>query len=142
MTNPENKPRRRSSSFALNELPTEVVYMIVRHLDGYSMKNLRRSCSRMLYILDDFMASNGMVEPVWKRKGPMKWEMQGFKWRFSNHQNHSDWILSDDPPIGQHMITCPFLKGDLKQYRERPAPLPAMAQGTQVKNYKITYDEW
>ena len=135
-------PLPRRDSFPLNELPTEVVHMIARRLDGYSMKSLRRSCSRMFHIMDDFIISRGMVEPVWARQGTMRWRIVDFKWRFSNHMDHSEWVPSSDPPIGEHMRTCLFMKGDLKQYRERPAPLPAMAQGTQVKNYKITYDEW
>ena len=66
---PLPRPGRYSKvePFSLNQLPTEILHTIIRHLDAYSLKNLRKTSSRLYEIVDDFIGDHGMVEPVWKR---------------------------------------------------------------------------
>ena len=88
------------------------------------------------------------MEPVWKKtvtevdgKFKSNWRIDEFTWNFSSYTDLKEWIISDEPHLGKHLSNCSFLKRDRKPYHLlRPAPLPAMAQGTQVKNYRITYD--
>lgn len=59
----------------------------------------------------------------------------------SNHTFIERWEMSDEPSLGEHLRSCRiFAQSKVSYQNDRPRALPAMAQGTQLKNY--TYFYW
>ena len=79
---PLPRPSRYSKvePFSLNQLPTEVLHNIIKNLDAYSLKSLRKTSLRLHDIVDDFIDDHGMVEPVWKRIRKGLFHVDSYAW--------------------------------------------------------------
>ena len=59
---------------------------------------------------------------------------------WSNHTYIERWEMSDEPSLGEHLRSCRiFAQSKVSYQNDRPRALPAMAQGTQLKNYTYLY---
>ena len=55
------------SSISLEILPPEVLEVIFRHLDGFSLNNVSRTCKFFRQVCFGLLEDKGMVLPVWKK---------------------------------------------------------------------------
>ena len=62
------------------------------------------------------------MQPIWK-KVDGHWIIAEFGWSFSNFNRIKNWVMSEEPPMGEHMRTCEVYQTHRQSYQNKPMAL-------------------
>jgi len=100
----------------LTELPIELLQMIVRMLDSWTLNQVSLVCRYLREIVSTLLDSRGCVALQWEKTGgdgfhknKNGWIVSYKRWFFSNHFNPViNWGVNSDGAIANHLKVCPY----------------------------------